>query len=104
MFFYATPNSMNILRNTIKSRKGGSQYYTYRVVESRGTEKGVRQHIILNLGADFSLPREQWSDLVKRIEEILGGQQSLFEKDRVIEQIAQNCASRIININGIEWH
>ena len=48
---------MYIRRTAIKSRKDGGKYYTYRLVESRRTEKGVRQHTLLNLGVDFSLPR-----------------------------------------------
>ena len=72
---------MYIRRATIKSRKDGSQYYSYRLVESRRTEKGVKQYTLLNLGVDFSLPREQWPDLTKRVEAILCGQQSLFEID-----------------------
>ena len=87
---------MYIRRTTIKSRKDGGQYYTYRLVESRRTEKGVRQHTLLNLGVDFSLPREQWPDLTTRIEDILGGQQSLFDSDSDVETLAQNYASRII--------
>lgn len=87
---------MYIRRTSIKSRGDGSQYFTYRLVESKRTEKGVRQHTLLNLGADFALPREQWPDLTKRIEAILNGQQSLFDIDRDIEQLAQSCASRII--------
>jgi transposase len=87
---------MYIRRTAIKSRKDGGQYYTYRLVESRRTEKGVRQHTLLNLGADFSLPREQWPDLTKRIEEILGGQHSLFKVDSNAEMLAQSCASRIM--------
>jgi transposase len=87
---------MYIRRTAIKSRKDGGQYYTYRLVESRRTEKGVRQHTLLNLGVDFSLPREQWPDLTKRIEEILAGQQSLIDIDRNVERLAQGCASRII--------
>ncbi len=87
---------MYIRRTSIKSRKDGSQYYSYRLVESKRTEKGVRQYTLLNLGADFTLPREQWPDLTKRIEGILGEQQSLFDIDRDIEQLAQSCASRII--------
>jgi transposase len=94
--FYAKLPAMYIRRTSIKSRKDGSQYYSYRLVESKRTEKGVRQHTLLNLGADFALPREQWLDLTKRIEGILGGQQSLFEIERDIEQLAQSCASRII--------
>ena len=87
---------MYIRRTTIKSRKDGGQYYTYRLVESRRTEKGVRQHTLLNLGVDFSLPREQWPDLTTRIEDILGGQQSLFDSDSDVETLAQSYASRII--------
>lgn len=87
---------MYIRRSAIKSRKDGGQYYTYRIVESRRTEKGVRQHTLLNLGVNFSLPRENWPDLVKRIEEILGGQHSLFDTDSEIEKLAQKYASRIM--------
>ncbi len=87
---------MFIRRTAIKSRKDGGQYFTYRLVESRRTARGVRQHTLVNLGVDFSLPREQWPDLTKRIEDILGGQQSLFDINCDIEKIAQSCASRII--------
>jgi len=94
--FHAKLIPMYIRRTTIKSRKDGGQYYTYRLVESRRTEKGVRQQTLLNLGVDFSLPREQWPDLTKRIEEILGGQHSLFDIDYEIEKLAQSLASRIV--------
>ena len=87
---------MYIRRTSIKSRKDGSQYYTYRLVESKRAGKSVRQHTILNLGVDFSLPREHWPDLIRRIEEILSGQQSLFVAGHDIEKIAQQCASRIV--------
>ncbi len=87
---------MYIRRTSIKSRKDGSQYYTYRLVESKRTEKGVRQYTLLNLGVDFSLPREQWPDLARRIEEILGGQQNLFDVHLDVEKLAQDFAARII--------
>ncbi len=87
---------MYIRRTSIKSRKDGSNYYSYRLVESKRTEKGVRQHTLLNLGADFALPREQWPELSKRIEGILSGQQSLFDINYDIEQLAQSYAARII--------
>jgi len=94
--FYATVLSMYIRRTSIKSRKDGSHYYSYRLVESKRTERGVRQHTLLNLGADFALPREQWTELTRRIEGILGGQRSMFDIDRNVEQLAESCASRII--------
>lgn len=94
--FYAILVFMYIRRTATKSRKDGGQYYSYRLVESRRTEKGVKQHTVLNLGADFSLPREQWPDLTNRIEAILSGQQSLFAIDCDIEKLAQDIASRIV--------
>lgn len=96
MVFYANVLCMYIRRTTIKSRKDGGQYYTYRLVESKRTEKGVRQSTLLNLGVNFSLPREQWPELTKRIEEILAGQQSLFVIDSNLEKLAQEYASRIV--------
>jgi len=87
---------MYIRRTSIKSRKDGSHYYSYRLVESKRTEKGVRQHTLLNLGADFALSRDLWPELTKRIEGILSGQQSLLDIDGDIEQLAQSYASRII--------
>jgi transposase len=87
---------MYIRRTSIKSRKDGSQYYSYRLVESKRTERGVRQYTLLNLGADFAFPKEQWPELANRIEGILSKQQSLLSIDSNIEQLAQSCAARII--------
>jgi transposase len=87
---------MYIRKTQCQKRKAGGHYYTYRLVESRRTAKGVRQRTLLNLGVDFSLPREQWPDLTKRIEDILRGQQSLLDIDTDIERLAQGFASRII--------
>jgi len=87
---------MYIRRTTIKSRKDGSQYYTYRLVESERTEKGVRQHTLINLGTGFSLPRDKWPELASRIGEIMGGQSRLFEAPQEIEELAQNYAAQII--------
>jgi transposase len=87
---------MYIRKTQCQKRKAGGHYYTHRLVESRRTAKGVRQRTLLNLGVDFSLPREQWPDLTKRIEDILGGQHSLFDIDCDIERLAQGYASRII--------
>ena len=87
---------MYIRKTQCQKRKAGGHYFTYRLVESRRTEKGVRQHTLLNLGVDFSLARDQWPDLTKRIEDILRGQQSLLDIDTDIERLAQGYASRII--------
>lgn len=87
---------MYIRRTTIKSRKNGRQYFTYRLVESARTQKGVRQRTIINLGTGFSLPREQWSELASRIGQIIHGEKLLFGLSQEIEDMAQNYAAQII--------
>ncbi|MBW2366647.1 MAG: IS1634 family transposase [Deltaproteobacteria bacterium] len=87
---------MYIRRTTIKSRKSGEPYYTHRLVESVRTEKGVSQRTILNLGRGFSLPRESWSDLSCRIDEIISGQMNMFKLSIDLENAAQRYAASII--------
>lgn len=87
---------MYIRRTTIKSRKSGAPYFTYRLVESVRTEKGVRQRTVLNLGRHFPFNRESWPDLVQRIEAILSGQRNLFKLPEDIESAAQHYAASII--------
>ncbi len=87
---------MYIRRTTIKSIKDNRQYYTYRLVQSERTAKGVRQHTLLNLGTGFCLAREKWSELSSRIQEIISGQQGLFNISIEIEELAQNYAAQII--------
>ena len=87
---------MYIRRTSIKSRKDGSHYYTYRLVESQRTEGGVKQRTLLNLGKNFSLPRDQWPELAGRIDDLLTGQKSLFTPPGQIEKLAQHYAALII--------
>jgi len=87
---------MYIRKTQCQKRKAGGHYNTYRLVESMRTENGVSQYTLLNLGIDFQLPKEQWPVLTKRIKEILGGQQSLFEIDCDIDRLARNFAAKII--------
>jgi len=88
--------SMYIRRTTINRHKDGRPYYTYRLVESVRTSKGVRQHTLLNLGSNFTCPRESWPDLSNRIEEIISGQQRLFPPASDLEDAAQRYAALII--------
>ncbi len=63
---------MYIRKTVSKSKKHSDQkYYTYRLVESVRIGKKVRQQTLLNLGADFSVDQSSWSDLSKRIEDII---------------------------------
>lgn len=87
---------MYIRRTTIKSRKDGKQYFTYRFVESQRIGKKVRQQTLLNIGTNFSLPRNRWQILCSRIQDIISGQKNLFEVNKRIEQLAQDYAARII--------
>jgi transposase len=87
---------MYIRRTSIKSRKDGRQYFTYRLVESERTEKGVRQRTLLNLGTGFSLPREKWPEVASRVQQILHGEALLFELPQEIEEMAQNFAAQIL--------
>lgn len=88
------------IRRTTCSKKGARQYYTHRLVENVRTETGgVRQRIVLNLGTDFSFPREDWKPLAKRIEQILYGQLPLLSAPDDIERAAQHYGAKIIQKN-----
>jgi len=87
---------MFIRKTQVQKKRAGGHYYTYRIVESLRTGKEVRQQILLNLGADFSLPEEKWPILTKRIQEILHGQLSIFDIDCKIDKLARNFAAKII--------
>lgn len=87
---------MYIRRTLSKAGKGRKKYYTYRLVESVREGDKVRQRTLLSLGSDFSLPRERWSELTARIEEVLRGEASLFETDPLIENLAQSYSARIL--------
>lgn len=72
------------------------EYHTYKLVESVRTERGPRQRTLLNLGTDFNLPQGKWKEFANRVEEIITGQISLLDYPEEIENIAQNCARKII--------
>jgi transposase len=79
-----------------KNNKNHRAYYTYKLVDSIRTERGPRQRVILNLGVDFDLPKEQWKDLANCIEEIITGQKSLIDYPKIIRSLARRYAKRII--------
>ncbi len=89
---------MYIRRTHIKSRRNGTPYYTYRLVESLRTAQGVRQHTLINLGSHFEVPRAQWGVLAQRVEGLLQGQLDLVpdELEAQWEAMAQHSAARIL--------
>lgn len=66
------------------------------MVRSERIGKKVRQHTLLNLGTAFSLPREQWPELVSRIQSVIDGQIEIVKMPQAIEELAQNYAAQII--------
>lgn len=87
---------MFIRQTKTSSAVAGDAYYTFRLVASERTGGKVRQLTVLNLGRNFSLPREQWPELSARIDQILHGQISLFPASDVVEPLAQHYAAILI--------
>lgn len=91
MFIRRTPHTNN---------KNGKKYHTYKLVESYRTERGPRQRVLFNLGANFSLPEEKWKAFADRVESIVSGQASLFPVPDDVEKPAQKYARQIIGRHG----
>jgi len=90
---------MFIRRTSIKSRRTGEPYYTYRLVESVRIEDKVRQHTLLNLGRHFEVPREQWAALAQRIAQLVSGQLDALtpELDGQWEEHAQRYSALLVH-------
>ena len=91
---------MYIRQTKISSRRSGDAYTTFRLVASERVGGRVKQRTILNLGANFSLPKEKWPELCTRIEQILGGQSLLFPLTDAIELEAQRYAALLVTKGG----
>lgn len=89
---------MFIRRTSIKSRRSGEPYYTYRLVESVRDGEKIRQRTLINLGRHFDVPREQWAVLAQRIDDLVSGQQALLSEplDPQREEAAQRYAAQVI--------
>jgi hypothetical protein len=89
---------MYIRRTTIKSRRSGEPYFTYRLVESIREGDNVRQRTLLNLGRNFEVPRAQWKALARRIEQLVSGQHDLVpvDLDAQWEEAAQRHAAQLV--------
>jgi hypothetical protein len=93
---------MFIRRTVSKSKKYNEEkYYTYRLVESYRVNDKVKQRVLLNLGADFSLDKEKWSMLSTRVEDIVKQRETLFDiDDQEIESLAQQYALQLITLSA----
>jgi len=89
---------MFIRRTVSKNKKyTNEKYYTYRLVESYRVDGKVKQRVLINLGADFAVDKDNWSILSSRIEDIIKQRESLFEIDKELESLAQQYALQIIS-------
>ncbi len=75
------------------NKKTGTVYSKHVLVASRLTEKGPRQHTIMQLG-QLDLPKSQWKMLARILERRLAGQEALFrEPDPELDPIADRVMS-----------
>jgi transposase len=87
---------MFIRRIPHKNKKTRKEYHTYKLVDSIRTERGPRQRVILNMGVDFKLPKEQWKDLANCIEGHITGQKALIDYPKEVKTLAGRYAKKII--------
>lgn len=87
---------MFIRKTHIRNRVTRKSYWNYQLVESVRTERGPRQRILLNLGADLELDDQERKDLANRIEEIASGFLTLLTRSDKIEAYAQKYAAMVI--------
>ena len=90
---------MYIRQTKTSNTLSGEAYFTFRLVTSKRIDGKVRQQTLLNLGRNFSLPREEWPHLCTRIEEILSCQISLVPVPEHIEKLAQQYSARLVVSN-----
>jgi hypothetical protein len=93
---------MYIRQTKTRSSKSGEDYFTFRLVASQRIGSKVRQRILLNLGRNFSLAKEQWPSLCARIDQLLSGQSTLLSETEEIEELAQRYAARLVTVSGAQ--
>ena len=88
---------MFIRRTQTRSLSSGQTYFTHRLVRSHRLSGKVRQQTLLNLGRHFSIPRQDWPLLCRRLDQILTGQLPLLPvASTLLEQEAQGMAARLL--------
>ena len=86
---------MYICKVKKKNRKAAKIYLYHRLVESVRTSKGPQKRVLLNLGI-LELHKKKWPLLVRRMVEIMHGQQTLIPHDPEIEPLAHKYAQKFI--------
>ena len=67
------------ISQTTTRRTANKTYRSVRLVESRRVGRKVQQKTLLNLGADFAIPKAHWAELVEIIKARLAGNEFLIE-------------------------
>ena len=90
------------IRRTRTRSRDGSEYFTYRLVESERVGERVRQRTLLNLGRHFDVPREHWPALVTAIERRRSGQDGLWDPalPQVYQALAERYAAQLLERQG----
>ena len=78
-----------------EKRSKNSKTSTLQLVDTTRTSKGPRQRVVVSLGSQFKLPKEQRQTVARLVQERLLGQESLLEAeasllvyvDRVVKKI-----------------
>ena len=93
---------MFIRRTQTRNRLGGQPYSTFRLVETSRVGSAVKQSTLLNLGSHFDLPQDQWPALARHIDELLRGQQPLFDAklSETGQALAQRYAAQLIALRA----
>ncbi len=86
---------MFIRRVHTRPRPGSQPYASFRLVRSVRSGGSVRQITLLNLGAQFSVPPDQWPALCELIDSLRSGQAPLLAPDPALLQTAQQIAERL---------
>lgn len=85
------------IRQTITRRTADKEYASFRLVEAARTGKRVQQKTLLNLGSQFTVPRERWRELVGIIKMQLDGRIPLLEPDPELAQVADGIVRQLRN-------
>ena len=86
---------MFIRKAKTRRKTGEGSYTTYRLVRSERVGGRVRQVALLNLGTDFSLPKQQWRNLTKVVEALLAGSGLLLEPNPELRAVAERIVAQL---------
>ena len=92
---------MFIRRTQTRNRTSGEPYATHRLVQSFRVGRAVKQTTLLNLGSHFDLPQQEWPALARHIDELVRGQQPLFDAtlSETGQALAQRYAAQLIALS-----